>query len=83
MTHPYEAGLGRTPANFQPLTPLSFLERSGTVFPDRLAVVHGALRRSYGQLYARCRQLASALAQRGIGRGCWNAITACPWPAAC
>ncbi len=69
MTHPYEAGLARNPANFQPLTPLSFLERSGTVFPDHLAVVHGSLRRSYGELYARCRRLASALAARGIGRG--------------
>ncbi len=66
---PYDAGLGRNPANYQPLTPLQFLERAASVFPDRLAVVHGPLRRPYRDLYARSRQLASALAQRGIGKG--------------
>jgi len=67
--HMYEAGLGRTPANFAPLTPLGLLERAAAVYPDRLAVVHGAVRRNYGELYARCRRLASALAARGIGLG--------------
>lgn len=68
-TNPYNTGLDRTPANFQPLTPLTFLERAASVFPDRTAMVHGALRRSYADFYARSRQLGSALAQRGIGRG--------------
>ena len=69
MTSPYERDLDRNPANFQPLTPLTLLERAASVFPDQLAVVHGPLRRSYAEFYVRCRRLASALAQRGIGRG--------------
>src|SRR6056297_1656783 len=67
--NPYNTGLGRTPANYQPLTPLSFLERAASVFPDHTAIVHGGLRRSYAAFYSRARQLASALAARGMGRG--------------
>ncbi|WP_135468184.1 acyl-CoA synthetase [Crenalkalicoccus roseus] len=65
----YDTGLDRNPANHQPLTPLLFLERAAAVFPDHLAVVHGALRRPYRELRERCVRLASALARRGIGRG--------------
>ncbi|MBB3017986.1 fatty-acyl-CoA synthase [Microvirga lupini] len=65
----YNTDLGKNPANYQPLTPLSFLERAASVHPDRIAVIHGPLRRTYSDLYARARRLASALAQRGIGRG--------------
>ncbi|MBO6852437.1 MAG: acyl-CoA synthetase [Marivivens sp.] len=68
-TNPYNTGLDRTPANFQPLTPLTFLERAATVFPDHIAIVHGALRRNFAEFYSRSRQLASALAAEGIGRG--------------
>ncbi len=68
MTNPYD-DLPRVAANFQPLSPLPFLERAAQVFPDRVAVIHGDLRRSYRDLYARSRRLASALAARGIGRG--------------
>lgn len=67
--NPYNTDLDRNPANYQPLTPLTFLERAATVFPDHTAIVHGALRRSYAEFYARSRQLGSVLAQRGIGRG--------------
>ncbi|KJS40950.1 MAG: acyl-CoA synthetase [Roseovarius sp. BRH_c41] len=67
--NPYNTGLDRTPANYQPLTPLSFLERAASVFPDHTAIVHGALRRNYADFYARSRQLASALSARGLGRG--------------
>ena len=66
---PYDIGLDRNPANYQPLTPLTFLERAATVFPDHPAIVHGPLRRSYAAFYARSRQLASALAGAGVGRG--------------
>src|SRR2546428_3215434 len=66
---PYDIDLDRNPANFQPLTPLSFLERAAAVFPDQTAIIHGGLRRSYAQFYGRARQLASALARRGIARG--------------
>ena len=67
--NPYNADLDRNPANYQPLTPIGFLERAATVFPDHTAIVHGALRRSYAEFYARSRRLGSALAQAGMGRG--------------
>jgi fatty-acyl-CoA synthase len=66
---PYDTDLGRNPANFQPLTPLSFLERAASVFPDRSAIIHGPHSWTYREFYGRARRLASALAGRGIGRG--------------
>ena len=66
---PYDIDLDRNPANFQPLTPLSFLARAAQVFPDHTAIIHGPLRRSYAEFYARARRLAGALARRGIRRG--------------
>jgi fatty-acyl-CoA synthase len=69
MTNPYDFDLDRNPANFQPLSPLPFLERAASVYPQHTAVIHGPLRRSYAELYARCRRLASALAKHGIKRG--------------
>ncbi len=65
----YERDLGRNAANFQPLTPLTFLERAAQVFPDRLAIAHGTLRRTYREFHARSKKLASALAKRGLVRG--------------
>lgn len=67
--NPYNTDLDRTPANFQPLTPLTFLERAAMVFPDHTAIIHGVLRRSYAAFYARSRQLASALSQSGVTPG--------------
>ena len=55
-------------ANFQPLTPLTMLERAASVFPDHIAVIHGKQRTAYAQFYRRCRRLASALAKHGIGK---------------
>jgi len=66
---PYDSDLDRNPANFQPLTPLGFLERAAAVFPDHTAIIHGPLRRNYAEFYARSRRLASALSKRGIKRG--------------
>src|SRR5262249_26496548 len=66
---PYARHLDKTPANYQPLTPLTLLERAASTFPGHLAVVHGRLRRTYAELYARTRRLASALTARGIGPG--------------
>jgi fatty-acyl-CoA synthase len=66
---PYDTDLDRNPANFQPLTPLGFLERAAAVFPDHTAIIHGPLRRSYAEFYARTRRFASALAKHGIKRG--------------
>lgn len=68
MASPFDQDLPRTAANFAPITPLAFLERTAEVYPDRLAVVHGALRRTWSEVDRRCRQLASALQARGIGR---------------
>ena len=95
MTSAYDQHLPRTPANFAPLSPLGFLERAAEVYPERLAIVHGALRQTWGQTYTRCRQLASALQRSGIGKNDtvavmlpntppWSRPTlACPWPARC
>jgi len=66
---PYDTDLDRNPANFQPLTPLSLLDRAAAVYPAHTAIIHGQLRRSYAEFYARARRLGSALAKRGIGRG--------------
>ena len=69
MANPYDIDLPRNPANFQPLTPLSLLERAAAVYPAQTAVIHGAETTTYHEFYARCRRLASALAKRGIGVG--------------
>ncbi|HEX2654822.1 MAG TPA: acyl-CoA synthetase [Xanthobacteraceae bacterium] len=69
MITPYDIDLDKNPANFQALTPLSFLARAAEVFPHHPAIVHGAQRRTYAEFYARARKLASALANRGIKRG--------------
>jgi fatty-acyl-CoA synthase len=78
---PYDRDLDRNPANFQPLTPLTFLERSAAVFPEHTAIIHGGLRRSYAEFYARARRLASALKKRGIGRGDTVAVMLANTPA--
>ncbi|MDP2627750.1 MAG: acyl-CoA synthetase [Candidatus Rokubacteria bacterium] len=67
--NPYESDLDKNPGNYAPLTPLSFIERAADVYPDRLAVIHGARRFTWAETYARCRRLASALGRRGIGIG--------------
>jgi fatty-acyl-CoA synthase len=67
--NPYEQDLGKNAANYAPLTPLTFIERAASVFPDRIAVIHGAQRYTWKQTFARARQLASALTRRGIGLG--------------
>jgi fatty-acyl-CoA synthase len=64
------------PANYAPLTPLSFLVRSAAVFPRKTAVIHGDRRYTYAQFHARCRRLASALIRRGIRLGDTVAVMA-------
>ncbi len=81
MNTPYDKDLDKNPANHQPLTPLTFLERAASVYPDRTAIVHGPLRRSYRDFYARSRRLASALARRGIKRGDTVAVMLANTPA--
>ncbi|MFC4272801.1 AMP-binding protein [Sneathiella chungangensis] len=67
--NPYQTDLDRNPANYEPLTPLTFLPRSAEVYPDKTAIIHGDLRFTYREFYARARRLASALKGRGIGEG--------------
>ena len=80
-TDPYAVGLDRNPANHVALTPLGFLARAASVFPDRPAVIHGTTRRTWRETEARCRALASALARRGIGAGDTVAVFAPNVPA--
>ena len=56
--NPYSVGLDKNPANYQPLTPIGLLERAAKVHPDHVAIIHGNLRRSYRDFYARARRLA-------------------------
>ncbi len=65
----FDQDLAPNEANYAPLSPLSFIERSAEVYPDRLAVVHGSLRRNWAEVFTRCRQLASALERHGIVKG--------------
>jgi fatty-acyl-CoA synthase len=69
MASPYDIGLEKNPANFQPLTPLPFLARAAAVYPEHPAVIHEERCYTYRELYARSRRLASALARLGVGRG--------------
>ncbi|TIL53515.1 acyl-CoA synthetase [Mesorhizobium sp.] len=69
MGNPYEQDLGRNPANHQPLTPLSYLERAAKTFPDHVAIIHGRQRTTYRDFWRRSLKLASALQRRGIGKG--------------
>ena len=64
----YEHGLSRNAANFTPLTPLSFIQRTSRVFPEHTAVIHGEIKRSWHETYQRCIKLAAALNRRGIGK---------------
>ncbi|MGF7178213.1 acyl-CoA synthetase [Azospirillum doebereinerae] len=61
--------LPKRTANHVPLTPLDFLRRAAQVYPAKTAVVYGALRRSYAEVYARARALAAALTDAGVARG--------------
>ena len=69
MVNPYNQNLDPNPANYQPLTPLSFLERASDVFPDFVAIIHGSQRFTYREFYTRSKKLASALSQQGMTRG--------------
>jgi fatty-acyl-CoA synthase len=73
--------LAKNAANYAALTPLGFLQRAAAVYPDKLAVVHGAVRFTYRQFDERCRRLADALRGRGVGRGDTVAVMAPNVPA--
>lgn len=65
----YDQAMDQVSANYEALSPLSFLARTAAVYPDKAAIVHGELRRNWRETYQRCRQLASALQGRGITKG--------------
>ena len=67
--NPYETNLEKNAANYQPLTPLSFLERTAAVYPRHTAIIHGKTRISYAELYNRARRLGSALSALHLGPG--------------
>ncbi|HYY70685.1 MAG TPA: acyl-CoA synthetase [Terriglobales bacterium] len=67
--NPFELDLDKNSANFVPLTPLTFIRRTAEVYPQRTAVIHGDLKRTWKQTYERCVGLASALKRCGIGLG--------------
>ena len=67
--HIYEAGLNKNRANYTPLSPLSFLERTASIYPNHDSIVYGDLRYHWSETYSRCRRLASALKNRGISKG--------------
>ena len=68
-TNPFETDLDRTPANFTPLTPLTFIERAAAVYPGHPSVIDGERHFTWAETYARCRRLASALDRRSVGLG--------------
>ncbi len=65
----YDIDLDKSPANYQPLTPLTFLARSAAVYSDHIAIIHGKSRTTYAAFYARARTLASALVKAGLKKG--------------
>src|SRR5260221_3276834 len=73
--------LRRSAANYAPLSPVSFLARAAAIYPDKTAIIYGSRRISYAEFYERCRRLADALRQRGIGLGDVVAIMAPNVPA--
>jgi len=77
----FDRDLERGPANYVPLSPMSFLARAATVHPRKVAVIHGERQFTYAQFHGRCRRLASALKRRRIGRGDTVAVMAPNVPA--
>jgi fatty-acyl-CoA synthase len=65
----FDLGLEKNPANHAPLSPLGFMERAASIYPNRTAIIHGSRRYTWAQAYERARRLASALSRRGIGKG--------------
>jgi fatty-acyl-CoA synthase len=67
--NPYQSGLEKNAANFVALSPLSFIERTARIYPQRTAILYGERQQNWADTYTRCRRLASALSKRGVGVG--------------
>ncbi len=65
----YNRNLEKCEANFQPLSPIFFLERAASAFPEKIAIIYGEQKFNYKTLYTRCKKLASSLSDLGIGKG--------------
>ena len=76
----YDIDLDQTPANYTPLSPLSFIRRSAAVYPDVTSIIHGQRRYTWKETYARCKRLGSALQKRGIKKGDTVAVMASNTP---
>jgi len=81
MNNSRETGLEKNPANYTPLTPLSFLARAAKVYPHHPALIHGDARITWAEVNTRCRKLAAALAKRGVEPGDTVAVLAPNVPA--
>jgi fatty-acyl-CoA synthase len=79
--HRYNAGLEKNPGNFASLSPLSFIARAAEVYPERTAIIYGDRSTSWSEAYQRCRRLASALVEKGVGEGDTVAVMAPNVPA--
>ncbi|MGV7107828.1 acyl-CoA synthetase [Flavobacterium sp. U410] len=77
----YDIGLDKNPANFTQLTPLTFIERSATIFPEKTSIIYGKQKYSWKQTYERCKRLASALTQIGVTKNDTVSIIAANTPA--
>jgi len=66
---PYVHDLDKNAANFAPLSPISFLQRTAVIWPERVALIHGPIRRNWAEVATRCRLLASALLNKGFAKG--------------
>ena len=64
----YSIGLDKTPANYVPLTPLSFLARSAAVYPDHLSTVYEGRSFTWTETYVRCPSPAGPVRQAGATR---------------
>ena len=75
MKEAYEA-LAKTPANYVPLTPISFLHRSSDIYGEREAIIYGERRYTWRQCQERCLRMASSLTKLGISQGDTVAVLA-------
>ena len=79
MSAKYDA-FEKNPANYVALSPLSLIKRTAAVFPERVAVIHGARRYSWADVFSRCRRLSSALNNLGVTKGDTVAVMAANTP---
>ncbi len=67
MTIEYDQ-LPTNAANFVALTPISFLQRTADIYPQRESLIYNDRRYTWSQTRARCTRIASSIAARGLGK---------------